>query len=201
MAVNRQKRSVRLSPPAISTFAYAQVEGALAKLYDAEDVQRTTFRGRLKHFRKLGIPQHSPGKGSRIRYTASDIFQMMVAFEFAEFGIDPHLITDIVRRHWRLKLGLFQTIAYAQQFPGDDFYVVVEARFMSWIWNRAKSKHTETEISTSVVAEPVRLHYFKASESKVWINDLQKPGQRFFVFNLSARVRAVEQALAAGEKK
>lgn len=195
MEGNKQKRIARRSLLAAPTFGYAQVEAALAKVYDAEDVQRTAFRGRLKHFRKLGIPQQQPGKGSRIRYTGSDIFQLMVACEFAEFGIDPHLITNIIRQHWRLKLGLFQAIDLTQQFPANDFLVVMESRFMSWVWNREKTKHTDSQISASVVGDPVFIHCFKASESKVWLDELQKIGQRFFVFNLSARVRDVEKAL------
>ena len=128
MEGNKQKRIARRSLLAAPTFGYAQVEAALAKVYDAEDVQRTAFRGRLKHFRKLGIPQQQPGKGSRIRYTGSDIFQLMVACEFAEFGIDPHLITNIIRQHWRLKLGLFQAIDLTQRFPQMIF---------SSLWNLA----------------------------------------------------------------
>jgi hypothetical protein len=186
------------SPPAAPTFGYAQVERALASLCEAENVQRTAFRGRLKHFRKLGIPQQQPGKGSRIRYTASDVFQLMIACEFAEFGIDPHLITDIVRRHWRTKGNLFQAIDLAQRYPGNDFHVAIEPHFMSWIWNKKKSKRTATEISVSLVAEPVLIRFFKTRDSKVFLDELQKTGRRFFVFNLSARVRAVERALKSG---
>jgi hypothetical protein len=194
---NKGKRTVR--QPAAPSFGYAEVEQALAKLYDAEDVQREAFRGRLKHFRKLRIPQQQPGKGSRIRYTASDIFQLMVACEFAEFGIDPHLIADILRRHWRHKLGLFQAVDLAQRFSGDDLYVAAETHFMSWVWNREWSKHTATEISVGVTAEPIRIVFFKASDRSVYLKELEE-GRRFFVFNLSARVRALEQALMSGRE-
>ena len=197
MKRNARERIVRRSRHA-PTFSYAQVETALAGVYEATDVQRSAFRGRLKHFRKLGIPQRTPGKGSRINYTASDIFQMMVACEFAEFGVDPHLIADIVRRHWRMKGSLVDAIDYTQKFlgkdAGNDFHVAVEAHFMSWVWNREKSKRTTTEISITV-AEPVFIRVFKASDSKVFFDELQKTGRRYFVFNLSARVRAVGKAL------
>jgi hypothetical protein len=181
-----------------STFAYAEVEEALAKLYAAEHVQRGAFRGRLKHFRKLGIPQRQPGKGGRIRYTtAGDIFQLMLACELSEFGIDPHLIADILRRHWRLKTGLWQAIDHAQRFPSDDFHVTVETHFMSWGWNREKSTHTATEISKTVMAEPVVIRYLKASDLKAsdMLLDELKAGRRFCLFNLSERIRAVEKAL------
>jgi len=195
MRGNKQKGMVRRSP-AGPIYGYAEVEAALAKVYDAEDAQRTAFRGRLKHFRKLGIPQQQPGKGIRIRYTMSDIFQLMIACEFAEFGIDPYLITEIVRRHWRNKSGLYEVTDYALKFPGDDFHVVIETHFMSWIWNRQKSKRTPPEISMSRVAEPVFVHRLKASDIKnIFLDELKKPGRRFFVFNLSARMRDVTKAL------
>ena len=189
-------RTPRL-PVVAPTFTYAEVEDALAKVYDATDVQKTTFRGRLKHFRKLGIPSQQPGKGSRISYTASDVFQLMIACEFAEFGLDPRLITKITRRHWGLKGSLVDSIDYSQKFPGDDFYVAIEAHIMSWDWNRRKSKRTATEISESVIGEPVRIQIFKAIDSKKFLDEV-KAGRRFFVFNLSRRVRNVEQALKPG---
>jgi hypothetical protein len=193
---------VRQSPPVAATFGYAQVETALARIYESEDVQRTAFRARLKHFRKLGLPQRQPGKGARLRYTASDIFQLVLACEFAEFGIDPHLITQIIRRHWRLKGSLWQAFNLTQQpFSDTDFLVTMEARFMSWVWNREKSKQTATEISTSTMAEPVFIRVIKTSDSKALLDELPKPGRRLLVFNLSARVRAVEKALAQQQMK
>jgi hypothetical protein len=193
----RMRRTPRLTVVA-PTFTYSEVETALAKVYNATDVQKTTFRGRLKHFRKLEIPSQQPGKGSRINYVwSSDIFQLMIACEFAEFGVDPKLIANIVQRHWRLKGPLFQAIDLTQKFPGDDFHVAIEAHIMSWDWNRNKSKRTATEISTSAIGEPVWIRTFKASDNEKFLDEL-KAGQRFFVFNLSQRVREVEQALKSG---
>jgi hypothetical protein len=187
----------RVANATAPAFTYAEVETALAKVYDAADVQKTAFRGRLKHFRKLGMPQQQPGKGSRISYTESDVFHLMIACELAEFGVDPRLIADIVRRHWRLKGSLVDAIDYGRQLPGDDFHVAIEAHIMSWVWNRKKSKRTATEISWSVIGEPVWIQIFKASDNKAFLDEV-KAGRRFFVFNLSQRVRDIEQALKSG---
>ena len=192
MIGNAQEETVR------RPLAYAEVEAALAKVYGAEgNVQRTTFRARLKHFKRLGIPQQKPGKGSRIRYaTASDMFQMMLALEFSEFGVDPYLIADILKRHWRVQGSLFQGISYTQFF-GANSLVVVEARFMSSKWNR--EIRTATKISFSASA-PVVIHCIFASD-KDWLDELEKAGgKRFLVFNLSARVREVEQTLKSEGK-
>jgi hypothetical protein len=179
------------------TWSYAEVEAALAKIFDAEDVQRTAFRGRIQHFRKCGLPARQPGKGARIRYSAADIFELMLAFEFAEFGLDPRLAIQVIRRHWRLKIGLWDAVDYAQKFPGDDFHVAIETHIMSWHWNKEKFKRTDTELSYSAVAEPIWVRYFKTSDNQAFLDEL-KAGGRFWIFNLSARVRAVEQALKSG---
>jgi hypothetical protein len=157
MIGNKRKRIARVPQPraAMPTFTYAEVETALAKVYDAADVQKTAFRGRLKHFRKLGIPQQQPGKGSRISYTASDVFQLMIACELAEFGVDPSLITKIVKRHWRLKGSLVDAIDYSQRFPGDDFHVAIEATLCLGIGTGKLSAPLRN--LGGVIGEPVRI--------------------------------------------
>jgi hypothetical protein len=173
--------------------AYAEVEAALAKVDGAEgDVQRTTFRARVKHFKRLGIPRQNPGKGRRIRYTnASEMFQMMLALEFSEFGVDPYLIVDILKRHWRLQGSLFHGISYTQFF-GANYLIVVEVRFMSGRWKQ--EIRTATKISFGE-SSPVVIHCIPASD-KDWVDKLEEAGEkRFLVFNLSQRVREVEQAL------
>jgi hypothetical protein len=92
-------------------------------------------------------------RGARIRYSAADIFELALAFEFAEFGVDPRLIIQVIRRHWRSKTGLWAAVDYAQRFPGDDIHVVVETHFMSWKWNKEKFKPTDGSISITVVAD------------------------------------------------
>jgi hypothetical protein len=96
--LNRQQRRfdarswtwsrLRRHSPSTATFGYARVEPILGKVFDAEDAQRGAFRGRLKHFRKLGIPAKNPGKGSRLQYSAPDLFQLLAALELSEFNIE-----------------------------------------------------------------------------------------------------------------
>ena len=165
-------------------------------MFDAEDVQDTAFRGRIQHFRKCKLPERRVGKGARHRYSADDVFQLVLAFEFAELGVDPSLIIQVIRRHWRAQTGLWAAIANAQRFPDDDILVVIEANFMSYAWNREKSKPTATEMSVQVVAEPILIRYFKeARDRDALLKTLRQRGKRYFVLNLSERVRAVEKEL------
>jgi hypothetical protein len=199
MQRNRRERTAGAGRRLVSgtSFSYAQVETALAQAFDAREVQQGAFQGRLKHFRKLGLPQKTPGKGARIRYTKDDVAQLLVALEFSEFGIDPHLIVDIVLRDWKRKGPLSQAVQVTQ-FPGDDWLVPVRASFMSWNWRPETATLKESAIGISVRSgrdrTPVQvLTPFPASQASAFFK--QETEGRFFVFNLSARVLAVEQVL------
>jgi hypothetical protein len=197
-AREQRVRAGRRSAPGPS-FSYAQVETALAKVYNAVDVQQGAFQGRLKHLRKLGLPRKTPGKGARIRYSKDDVAQLLVALEFSEFGIDPHLIVDIVLRDWKRNGPLSQAVQVTQ-FPGDDWLVPVRASFMSWHWQPETATLRESAGGISVHSgrdrTPVQvLTPFRASQASAFFK--QEPEGRFFVFNLSARVLAVERALGS----
>jgi hypothetical protein len=201
------KRNVR-KPKEPAGFDYADVEAALAKLYAAEHVQETTFRARLKNFKRLGLPSRRPGKGTRLRYMmASDILQLVVACEFAELGVDPQLIVDIVQQDWKRQGPIRQAIEFVQRFgmdpgdAGDDFYIAVRTNFMSWMWQPAAPTLKETR--EGIIGLPGRHRTpvqvfppFKASQAGNFLKKWQAIGaQRFHVFNLSAQVRAIEEAL------
>jgi hypothetical protein len=73
-------------------YSYAKVEAALAKAFGIRSEGMGAFRGRIKHFKKLGISPSTPGKGQKIAYEMKDILRWAIALEFAEFGIDPVVI-------------------------------------------------------------------------------------------------------------
>ena len=89
----------------------------LVPILDAEDAQLSAFRARLKHFRKLGIPAKNPGKGTRLRYSESDLFQLLVALELSEFDVDPVLIVKIIQRHWTLGSGFGRPLGKPVSIP------------------------------------------------------------------------------------
>lgn len=186
-----------VGPPVRETPAlgYARVEAVLARVYRAEDVQKTAFRGRLKHFRKLGIPSQNPGKGGRIMYSLGDIFQLMVCLELSEFGIDPNLIVKFVKRHWAGKGYFPQAIQLAKLDPKANLLAVIQTDFMSWTWNREKFKQNDAGIFLSETADPIWVAFLKESDAAAIFQELREEGRRACVFNLSARIRAVEKAL------
>jgi hypothetical protein len=193
---NPEQSARRRSPSA--TYGYAQVELILAKVFDAEDAQRGAFRGRLKHFRKLGIPAKNPGKGSRLEYSASDLFQLLVALELSEFNIDPNLIVKIVQDHWRGRKGFYAAIQNAQRQPNEDCLAFLSVRFMSASLGQRRVMQSATTVSLRSAPHPVVPQFVWASgvSGASLLKALQEPGERFCVFNLSERIRAVNEALA-----
>src|SRR5271156_5708530 len=73
-------------------YTYAKVEAGLAQAFGIRSEGMGAFRGRIKHFKKLGISPSTPGKGQKIAYETKDILRWAIALEFAEFGIDPMVI-------------------------------------------------------------------------------------------------------------
>ena len=166
----------------------------MAKVFDAEDAQRGAFRGRLKHFRKLGIPAKNPGKGSRLQYSASDLFQLLVALELSEFNIDPNLIVKIVQGHWMGRKGFYAAIQHAQGPSNEDCLAFLRVCFMSASLGQRRVMQSATAISQRSAPHPVEIQFVWASGANI-LKALQEPRERFCVFNLSARIRAVNEAL------
>jgi len=86
--------------PAKNQFTYAEVETALARVFDIPDEGMKAFRGRLIHFQRLGMAPCRPGKGKRIAYTREDVFRWAVSLDLAAFGIEPTVIRVIVKEFW-----------------------------------------------------------------------------------------------------
>ena len=198
MQRNPREQTARRPSPATATFGYARVESILAKVFDAEDAQRGAFRGRLKHFRKLGIPEENPGKGSRLQYSESDLFRLLVALELSEFNIDPNLIVRIVHDHWKGRKGFYAAIQNAQWGSNEDCLAFLSVRFMSASLGQRRVMQSATAISHRSAPHPVEPRFRWASDvsGASLLEALKEPGERFCVFNLSARIRAVKEALA-----
>lgn len=83
-------------------FGYAAVERALAEAFGVSDKeQRGPFRGRIKHFQRLGIPiGMQPGRGQRIAYELGHVFQFALGLELCEFGMDPSFIAAVIHNQW-----------------------------------------------------------------------------------------------------
>lgn len=110
---------------------YAQAEGVLARLHGANgDAQRKTFRARLKHLKKLGVPLGvEPGRGKKISYAEEQLYQWAFCLEVAEFGLDPTHIVRVLREHWDEIKKHFN--AEASRDFNDELLFVLRPAFLS----------------------------------------------------------------------
>jgi hypothetical protein len=76
---------------------YGEIEKAIASLHGVTEQSSGVFRGRLRHFQKLGIVPSSPGRGAKIDYDLKAAVDWAVAFELAELGIQPELIRFLIQ--------------------------------------------------------------------------------------------------------
>jgi hypothetical protein len=81
-------------------FTYSQVEDALARVHSVPEGFLGAFRGRIKHFQRIGIVPTSPGKGKKISYERPNIFYWALCLEFVECGIDPTEIKRLINVLW-----------------------------------------------------------------------------------------------------
>jgi hypothetical protein len=76
---------------------YGEIERAIASLHGVTKESSGIFRGRLRHFQKLGIVPSSPGRGAKIDYDRKAAVDWAIAFELAELGVQPELIKFLVQ--------------------------------------------------------------------------------------------------------
>jgi hypothetical protein len=94
-------------------FSYAQVETILVAAYKIKPSAKGAFRGRIKHFQRLGIVPSSPGKGRKIAYERKDIYAWALCLEFAEFGMDP----TIAREFFKHSFPLIDALLHKKNLP------------------------------------------------------------------------------------
>lgn len=108
------------------SLSYKHVETALADALEVKPDGMGAFRARLRHLRNLGLPKlPMPGSGSRIGYSESQTFVMLIALELEGVGIAPRsaavVAASIVRMH-RSPRDILEA-------PGDgDVYIAVTPR-------------------------------------------------------------------------
>lgn len=111
---------------------YGDAERVLARLCNASLTATTTFRARLKQLKKLGIPVGiNPGRGKKILYHKSEIYQWALCLEFMQFGIDPSVICGWIEADW---MKFFKWMEASELHRGDrkrDIFLCFEPQFVS----------------------------------------------------------------------
>jgi hypothetical protein len=189
------EQAVKHRLPLTSTFPYRRVEAALAKLLDAEDVQPATLRAKLKHLRRSGLASTTPGTGSRVDYTLSDVFQLVLAFDLSQFGIDPVQIVKIVRHCWDEGAGvLFEGLKPEDR---DDVLAVVYAHCLDASWEQRRMVQMPDRISLRGSPKSIWVKFVRAKDAVKDLLPALAEGEHLGLFNVSRQVRAVREYLAA----
>jgi hypothetical protein len=170
---------------------YQVIERALASMYGANDaVQRGALRGRLDNLKRAKALGVNPGKGQRVVYDREAMIWLLIALELEEFGIAPTVIGALFAEN-RGKLGKFVDKAAR----AEDFVLTVQPAFLSASWRGRKGKDALPEIGEIPGRKAMDGFYG-------WLRGDRSTGgvtgssPRACVFNLSARLRALDKALA-----
>jgi hypothetical protein len=97
---------------------YGQFEEALVQMFSIREASLGAFRARLRHLRKLGIPNiPKRGSGNTVIYKVEDLFSTFVALALQTLGSTPAIsavIANAAARYFK-RLG----------FEEEDIFLVV----------------------------------------------------------------------------
>jgi hypothetical protein len=118
----------------VGGYTYAQVERALGTLFGAPATAQGSFRGRVRHFQRIGLVEDAPGKGRRIAYTRIQAGEWLVALLLAEFGIDPVVIVKSIQRERRQLRKWIGEATDAEALGGNEVFLAAQPKLMSGAW-------------------------------------------------------------------
>jgi hypothetical protein len=174
---------------------YQVVERALALMYGADDsAQRGALRARLDGLKRAKAVGINPGRGQRIVYDAEARVWLLLALELEEFGIEPAAIGALFERD-RETLRKLAAKAANTGSKDEDILLTVQPAFVSAGWRGKSDLPTIGKIGGRKAMDG----FYE------WLRST-KPGgvtgssPRACVFNLSARLRALDAALVEAAK-
>jgi hypothetical protein len=165
--------------------ALGTVLGDMAEAAEMFATARTgAFRGLIQNLRRLGLPEDGPGRGKAIAYGQDDVDAWLLALQFERFGVPPAGAVKSVKGQWK-RLSNF--IKKARVAKHGDIVLVVETDFLSPRWTPG----LDASITGSFEVRPTGIESFL---------DFLDRGGCGCIFNLSARLRALDTALEAAQK-
>ena len=148
----------------------------------------------MKHLRRSGLASTTPGTG-RVDYTLSDVFQLVLALDLSQFGIDPVQIVKIVRHCWDAGAGvIFQGLKPEDR---DDVLAVVYAHCLDASWGQRRMVQKPGHISSRGAPRSIWVEFVLAKEAIKELLPALAEGEHLGLFNVSRQVRAVREYLAA----
>jgi hypothetical protein len=100
---------------------YKHVETALVDVARVRPKAIGAFRGRLRHLRKIGLPElPAPGSGKHIAYSRHQALEMLIAIQLEDIGYTPDSAAQ-------LSQSIVRQSPYGQH-EGKDCYIIPSAR-------------------------------------------------------------------------
>jgi hypothetical protein len=88
---------------------YRHFENALIGMLGIEEVELGAFRARLRHLRKLGVPNvPKHGSGNTAIYQKVDVFSTFIALALQTLGSNP-TVSALISRFATRRVGLIET--------------------------------------------------------------------------------------------
>lgn len=161
----------------------------LSTLYSADELAISgQVKGRVQNLQKMGVPiGGNIGKGKRLDYGRSEIYQVVTCFELAELGLNPSQSSFFVKEDWAQKLEPHYRKEWTA--PGkEDLLLIVMVELMSSTWKQPESP----------AKAPLSASYVFTTPKKLWtaVEFMNRSGMRHFsTINVSALVRDVEREM------
>ena len=103
-------------------YPYGAIERSLGAVFGADTAtQRGALRGRLKRLSTLGLPEVSPGKGTRRQYSFEQACQLLIALLMEDAGLDPIVVARAVKNAWP---ELAEKVEAAETAPDQNPHMV-----------------------------------------------------------------------------
>lgn len=174
---------------------YQVIERALALMHGANDAaQRGALRARLDHLKRAKALGVNPGKGQRVVYDREAMVWLLIALELEEFGIGAPVIGELFEKDRELLRKLVAKAARDRGKAGD-VVLTVQPAFMSAGW---RGKSELPGLGEVPGREAMGSFYDWLQSAKP--GGVARSAPRACVFNLSARLRALDKALVEAAK-
>jgi hypothetical protein len=169
-----------------STLSYSNIEKALMRVFDVDDSDLLSFRGRIRHLRTLGVPRDMPrpGSGRAIWLSIEQILQIAFALLLEQYGVTPRLAADFGPR-------IAASLQVRWSSPDEDLYAVFR--------RQTQPRQPGPTLDEIPDLDFVLLRGFE--ELQLWLKkqfvDFKQDAR--LVVNISNLMRRVHQTLKNGE--
>lgn len=104
---------------------YGTVEAILADHFGVGPEDIKAFRSRLRVLRDKGIPSvEKPGKGSRVRYSFKDLWELRFALDLESIGLTPMRVLHLMEFAGP---DLIDRVRKEEKERGSDIWIVIES--------------------------------------------------------------------------